>query len=329
MSTAPIEVNVHAPSGAARPAASENRQSVPAMDFNKMMASMGQTMQYSMANQFLAQSMGEGGEGGGMGGMGGGAMMNGQLQMNMMMTMVAMQLADRLNQTNQPAGPEEAAQADLPEEGIDDVGGLSSRFESGRDGPAAVGFDRVGGTSYGTFQLSSAKGSLREFIGFLEAEAPSFAERLRDAGPSNTGSTEGAMPDAWRAIAEEHPEEFGRLQREFVEKTHYRPALSGILEQLGISENLLPKALREVVFSTAVQHGPTGAQHVFARVLEDMKADGSLDFYKDLIDKVYSERGRHFGGSTERVREAVLSRFTREKSLALAALENAAEANFG
>jgi len=324
MSTAPIEINAYGPSGAARPAASENRQSGPSMDFNKMMASMGQTMQYSMANQFLAQSLGEGGEGG----MGGGGMMNGQIQMNMIMTMMAMQLADRLNQGAPAREPEAAApEAEVPDEGIDDVGGLSSRFESGRDGPAAVGFDRVGGTSYGTFQLSSAKGSLQEFLGYLEAQSPALAERLREAGPANTGSASGAMPDAWRAIAAEFPEEFGRLQREFVEKTHYRPALSGILEQLGIGENMLPKALREVVFSTAVQHGATGAQNVFGRVLEDMRADGSLEFYRDLIEKVYAERGRHFGGSTERVREAVLSRFTREKALAVAALENAAEAN--
>ena len=90
MSTAPIDTNAYGPSGAARPAASENRQPSPSANFNKMMASMGQSMQYNMANQFLAQSMGDGGEGG-MGGMGGGAgggMMNGQLQMNMMMTVI-------------------------------------------------------------------------------------------------------------------------------------------------------------------------------------------------------------------------------------------------
>ena len=93
-----------------------------------------------------------------------------------------------------------------------ELGKLSAQFESGRDGIAAIGYDRNGGTSYGKYQVSSRAGSLNDFLAFLDGEAPDISKRLRAAGPGNTGSRKGAMPDMWRAIADEQPERFEALQ---------------------------------------------------------------------------------------------------------------------
>ena len=74
-----------------------------------------------------------------------------------------------------------------------ELGQLSAQFESGGDGIAAVGYDRNGGTSYGKYQVSSRAGSLKDFLTFLDTEAPDLSRRLRSSGPGNTGSRRGAM----------------------------------------------------------------------------------------------------------------------------------------
>lgn len=316
---------------------SEIRRDAPPQDFRKTMEAMRTGMELAMANRFLEQSLmadnadgGQGGYGNPMAGFGGpmgsmGGLLDSRMQMNSLLTMAAMHMGGREAPSVQvPASPSAAGQAPdtALEAALDDPGALASRFESGLQGPAAVGYDRMGGTSYGTYQISSAQGTFDAFLRFLDEKSPELADRLRDAGPADTGSTSGRMPDVWRAVAAEMPDEFAALQREYVEMSHYRPALSGILERLGLSEAQLPRALREVVFSTAVQHGPSGAQSIFARVAEGLQGTEGMAFFRQLIDGIYDQRGNHFSGSTERVREAVLSRFTREKALALASLDS-------
>ena len=68
------------------------------------------------------------------------------------------------------------------------MGRLSARFESGGDGIAAIGYDRTGGTSYGKYQIASRVGSMKSFLNFLDGEAPDIAQRLRKAGPADSGS---------------------------------------------------------------------------------------------------------------------------------------------
>lgn len=73
-------------------------------------------------------------------------------------------------------------------------GRLSARYESGSRGAAAVGYDRNGGTSYGTYQISSRQGTFARFLAFLDGEEPALADRLRRAGPADTGGTRGPFP---------------------------------------------------------------------------------------------------------------------------------------
>jgi len=42
-------------------------------------------------------------------------------------------------------------------------GELSAKFESGKDGIAAIGYDRQGGTSYGKYQIASRVGMMKLF----------------------------------------------------------------------------------------------------------------------------------------------------------------------
>lgn len=203
------------------------------------------------------------------------------------------------------------------------IGSLAARFESGGDGVDAIGYDDQGGTSYGTFQISSRAGTMRLFVDFLKNQAPEWARRLSAAGPFNTGGRGGAVPREWKRIAAEDPERFARLQQDFIADTHYVPALQEIQERTGVDVQAQSQALQEVLWSTAVQHGPRGAARIFSRAISGggpSSGDGS-QFDRTLIKKVYSARGSQFSSSSPAVASAVRRRFEEEKVLALGILK--------
>ena len=202
------------------------------------------------------------------------------------------------------------------DDGGEGIGGLSAQFESGSEGIAAIGYDRTGGTSYGKYQIASRVGSMTAFLNFLDEEAPDIAERLRSAGPANTGSRKGAMPEEWRAIAAEQPDRFGSLQENFILESHYKPALEGIGENTRLDVNRLSKAMREVIWSTAVQHGPAGAARLFGKA-DDLSGAADGGYEKRLIRNLYALRAGQFGSSDAGVRAAVGNRFKKEEVLAL------------
>ncbi len=201
------------------------------------------------------------------------------------------------------------------------IGALSARFESGAGGVGAIGYDRNGGTSYGTYQIASKPGTMSRFIEYREEKAPEWASALKSAGPANTGSTQGGMPAAWKKIADRAPEQFERMQREFIAETHYEPARDKILANTGVDVNTLPAAVQEALWSTAVQHGAAGAAGIFSRAISAAgnKAHGT-PFAQKLIDLVYEDRKRNFASSTAAVQSSVRGRMNIERDMALAIL---------
>ena len=201
-------------------------------------------------------------------------------------------------------------------------GELSARFESGGEGVGAIGYDRVGGTSYGKYQLASKPGTMDDFLAYLDEHKPEWGQRLRDAGPADTGSRSGGMPVEWKAIAAENPAEFEKLQHDFIAGQTYGPAREMILRRTGLDFDNAPPALQEVLWSTAVQHGPTGAANIFNKVIDRFVGNGrDEDFNAMLIKGVYETRKGQFGSSTARVQRSVANRMDDEKQLALSMLD--------
>jgi hypothetical protein len=198
------------------------------------------------------------------------------------------------------------------------LGSLSARFESGAEGIAAIGYDRMGGTSYGKYQIASKPGSMKDFLQFLDKEAPDVSAKLRAAGPANTGGRKGRMPTVWRDIAAQEPERFADLQERFIRDTHYKPALESV-RRAGFNTDEFSPALQEVLWSTAVQHGPAGAARIFIRAAEQANTARPKD--TELIRSVYAKRAGQFTSSTETVRTAVQQRLRQEQHLALAMVE--------
>jgi len=231
----------------------------------------------------------------------------------------------------QPMTPERAMTRNSSAQG---VGAIAAKFESGEKGSAAIGFDRTGGTSYGKFQISSRAGTMNRFLSFLGEREPAMAERLRRAGPANTGSTQGRMPAEWAKIASENPERFEKLQTEFITKDHYQPARDKILEQTGVDIESAKPAVREALFSTAVQHGASGAARIFNQAIDKFLGklgghttagataiNAGKGFEQALVSEVYNKRQNQFGGSTDAVRASVRGRLKQEKDMVLALLD--------
>ena len=200
------------------------------------------------------------------------------------------------------------------------IGNLSAYFESGEKGSNAIGYDDKGGTSYGTFQISSRTGTMQHFVDYLSEHAPGWAQKLKAAGPANTGGCSGRMPDAWKKIATEDPAGFSKMQYDFIEKTHYAPAVEEIAERTGVNISQYPKAIQEVLWSTAVQHGPSGAARIFCKAIDHAQARGGGIQMPQLIKSVYSMRAGQFGSSPSDAKVSLQDRFSQEGSMALAML---------
>ena len=228
-------------------------------------------------------------------------------------------IAESKNRPADAAGAGEAA-----------LGILSAAFESGAAGCDAIGYDPGGGTSYGIYQIASRPGTMDRFIDFLDREAPAWADRLRAAGEANTGGRGGEMPRVWKAIASEDPDRFTGLQHAFIEATHYRPAEQKILGSEGLAVAERSEALREVLWSTAVQHGPDGAARIFQTALERLRAGGGDPSDAAVIEQVYRLRADTADRHDPDLASALRNRFRVEKrqSLELLASGGNGEAGF-
>lgn len=208
------------------------------------------------------------------------------------------------------------------------LGSLAAKFESGNEGVAAIGYDRKGGTSYGKYQIASRVGTMNGFLSYLDEAAPDLGKRLRNAGPANTGSRHGRMPTEWRKIAAENPQRFEQLQSDFIRSSHFEPAKEAITEATGVSLDSLPTAIQEVLFSTAVQHGPSAATRIVSQAVKRVgakKLQGMLETKTasakkagaQLITQIYNLRAKQFASSTPQVRTAVRNRLRMEMNEAI------------
>lgn len=146
-----------------------------------------------------------------------------------------------------------------------ELGSYVAQFESGSKGSAAISYDPPGGTSYGSYQLSSRMGSLREFVEWCKTEAPEVYKALMPlVGKANTGSSKGEFPNAWLQLVKEGKITHA-LEHKFYVAKFYNKAM-GILQKQSpevaqfVQGN---RALQEAFWSCAIQHGPGGAVRLF------------------------------------------------------------------
>jgi hypothetical protein len=203
--------------------------------------------------------------------------------------------------------------------GLSPLGSLSEKYESGGRGPATVstGKGDAGGVSYGTYQLSSKVGRADQFV------QKYYAEEFKGL---KSGTVE--FTARWRMLAKTQPDQLRAKEHEFIKNTHYDPLVKSIARSLMLNVIQRSGALQNVVWSTAVQHGP--GTRVVDTALKPLLKEKTLADLTDaqIIRAIYAERGRkggkglvHFQGNSEAVQKAVAKRFDSELRDALAALE--------
>ena len=181
----------------------------------------------------------------------------------------------------------------------DDLGALSARYEShgsGDPGTVSSGDNDPGGISYGSYQLSTKKGTADAFATSREAQRWANEFRGLKAGTAQFSAK-------WRAIAAREREAFQAAQKAYVQRTLYNDTVQRVSKATGYDLNGAGPAVRQVTYSTAVQHGGTGGARVMTEAIRraDQKLKRTDARYKEaLVDATYDRRTEIFLVSSKR-----------------------------
>lgn len=199
------------------------------------------------------------------------------------------------------------------------LGDLSAQYESNGDpGAISSGAGDAGGKSYGSYQFASSAGVPQEFVEWLcDNNRQPFCSILSQ--PS-VGSLE--FDIAWLKLAKDFPNEFANVQHEFIFRRYYVPA-AGNLAQIGIYLDNRSEALRQVVWSRAVQYSPEWMADLFNEAAELARQDLSEMSDQDLIFYIYEANltDPDWTAGSPDLRPGLFDRFVAERQDALAMLE--------
>lgn len=205
---------------------------------------------------------------------------------------------------------------------------LVHKYESGvaaKGNVNAIGYDKSGGTSYGSVQLSSD--TMRTFVSWLEkqpeATAKALATMLKDSLTSrtgksyeesswNTGRRTGAGPDAWKRVAAASGEALDEWVHKFMDISHIADNYAKVLRQTGVDLAEQSTAVQAAMHSTFTQHGSYGVG-IFKKALD--KAGKENIETPEFLKELYSERAQRqrFSKSTDAEFAAVQNRLLKQE----------------
>lgn len=208
------------------------------------------------------------------------------------------------------------------------LGQTSSRYETGGRGAGTVstGIGDNGGVSYGSYQLSTNEGTVREFLDF----DATYAARFKGLTPGTK-----AFNQQWETLAKEDPVGFHAAQHGFIQHKFY-DVQTARLQVAGIDLGQRGPAVQDMLWSTAVQFrgltkgivtGALAGKDLSAlsdadivSAVQDYKIDHnstlfakSKSLWPGLLARAGNEKqdlmdlARSYGGDRERVQKTPLS----------------------
>ena len=191
------------------------------------------------------------------------------------------------------------------------IGCLSEKYEGGGPATVSTGADDSGGVSYGTYQLATNIGSVAAFVEWLLARQDFCQDYGALLAKFEPGTVE--FSAEWLALAGTDPDGFGALQDEYV-KPRYYDAAATVAQERGIDTDTMPDALKAVLFSNAIQHGPRNA----GELLADSYDDDPAEWIRKIYDVKISDPDWSSGAPD--LRPGLFARWENEKQDAIALL---------
>lgn len=193
------------------------------------------------------------------------------------------------------------------------LGALSGQYESNGDpGSVSSGIGDNGGVSYGVWQLSSKVGSLSSFMLWLSSENLTFFNTLDGARKLDGGAYGTNFNTNWKTLGKDYYHEFYELQHKYIKSKYYDVLLKYLMSTGNYESRLRSFAVRNVLWSTAVQHGSSGASNIVNKFK-------TVTDINQFIDKIYTERSNvdvYFSLSPT-LHDSLIKRFLNEKADAL------------
>lgn len=213
------------------------------------------------------------------------------------------------------------------------LGDLSKKYESnGNPSIISSGEGDYGGVSYGMYQLSSAMGSVDEFIDWGlhcgVANYVNYANQLDNCRPINSSQ----FKAKWRELGDSPYTNFSSMQHDYIKFAYYDVAVRNLKRAYFKIENH-SDAIKDVVWSSAVQYGAGEVVELFQSGMRyvpsyengwNLSYIDALRFDYDLIVGVYETRKQHpwiWNGNPESIKESLRNRFDNEKRDALLMFE--------
>ena len=164
------------------------------------------------------------------------------------------------------------------------LGALSGQYESNGDpGSISSGVGDSGGVSYGVWQLSSKVGSLSSFMIWLSSEQPDFFSSL-DTARKLDGDVFGTnFNTTWKTLGLDNYHEFYELQHKYIKCKYYDILINSLMSTGSYETRLRSFAVRNVLWSTAVQHGASGAINIINKFK-------TITDINQFINCIYTER---------------------------------------
>ena len=206
------------------------------------------------------------------------------------------------------------------------LGTLSGLYESnnGKKLWNNGNLDKTGGWSYGIYQIATQNGTMNDYLKYLQ-QHPNyrhFYHRLQRAGGNNTALTGDAQfKSTWADLSKNS--DFLQSQQDFIVAKKLDSALRRISDIKGLDLEYRSPVVRDVLYSTATQHGEGGAAHVMHRRFGN-NADVSALSDEEIISQIYDERSdvnHHFKSSPQNIKDGTKKRFQNEKIKALELLK--------
>ena len=177
------------------------------------------------------------------------------------------------------------------------LGQLSARYESnGNPGAIAETAGDPGGKSYGMYMFASNAGVPKAFFEWCQDSSNAYyrgiGNTLSEAYYYGSPGYGSRFDAAWAQLAQENSDGFGRCQRDYVRSDFYDVCLESLAEKVpAFDVSNYSIALRNVIWSRAIQHGPYSAATVCQRAFEAIGGFANQP-ESELINAIYNESGR-------------------------------------